>query len=70
MGLPQKQRQHECSSNGNRPLVKRNPPSSSGGTDLRISSPNTLTRNGNFCSSDGPVLQVLETSHPFSLEAI
>ncbi|VEL34186.1 unnamed protein product [Protopolystoma xenopodis] len=35
-------RQHESSSKTNRQLVKRNPPSSSGGTDLRISS-----RNGN-----------------------
>ncbi|VEL14807.1 unnamed protein product [Protopolystoma xenopodis] len=31
----------------NRQLVKRNPPSSLGGTELRISSPNTFTRNGN-----------------------
>ncbi|VEL25119.1 unnamed protein product [Protopolystoma xenopodis] len=31
-------RQHESSSKTNRQLVKRNPPSSSGGTDLRISS--------------------------------
>ncbi|VEL40961.1 unnamed protein product [Protopolystoma xenopodis] len=56
--LPRKQRQHESSSKANRQLVKRNPqsnrqlvkrnsPSSSGGTDLRISSPNTSTRNGN-----------------------
>ncbi|VEL25028.1 unnamed protein product [Protopolystoma xenopodis] len=43
--LPRKQRQHESSSKANRQLVKRNPPSSSGGTDLRISSPNTFTRN-------------------------
>ncbi|VEL32413.1 unnamed protein product [Protopolystoma xenopodis] len=35
--LPRKQRQHECSSKANRQLVKRNAPSSSGGTDLRIS---------------------------------
>ncbi|VEL16156.1 unnamed protein product [Protopolystoma xenopodis] len=41
--LPRKQRQHECSSKANRQLVKRHP--SSGGTDLRISSPNTSTRN-------------------------
>ncbi|VEL24516.1 unnamed protein product [Protopolystoma xenopodis] len=33
--LPQKQRQHKSSSKANRQLVKRNPPSSSGGTDLR-----------------------------------
>ncbi|VEL41406.1 unnamed protein product [Protopolystoma xenopodis] len=39
-------RQHESSSKTNRQLVKRNPPSSSGGTDLRISSPNTSTLNG------------------------
>ncbi|VEL34792.1 unnamed protein product [Protopolystoma xenopodis] len=44
--LPRKQRQHECSSKDNRQLVKRNPLSSSGGTDLRISSLNTFTRNG------------------------
>ncbi|VEL38770.1 unnamed protein product [Protopolystoma xenopodis] len=44
--LPRKQRQHECCSKANRQLVKRNPPLSSGGTDLRISSPNTSTRNG------------------------
>ncbi|VEL41885.1 unnamed protein product, partial [Protopolystoma xenopodis] len=44
-GLPRKQRQHERSSKGKRQLVKRNPPSSSVGTDLRISSPNTFTRN-------------------------
>ncbi|VEL42977.1 unnamed protein product [Protopolystoma xenopodis] len=44
----QKQRQHECSSKDNRELVKRNPPSSSGGADLRISSLNTSTRNGTF----------------------
>ncbi|VEL43082.1 unnamed protein product [Protopolystoma xenopodis] len=43
---PRKQRQNESSSKDNRQLVKRNPPSSSGGTDLRISSPNTFTRNG------------------------
>ncbi|VEL17834.1 unnamed protein product [Protopolystoma xenopodis] len=35
--LPQKQCQHESSSKANRQLVGRNPPSSSGGTDLRIS---------------------------------
>ncbi|VEL21382.1 unnamed protein product [Protopolystoma xenopodis] len=44
--LPRKQSQHECSSKANRQLVKRNRPSSSGGTDLRISSRNTSTRNG------------------------
>ncbi|VEL39152.1 unnamed protein product [Protopolystoma xenopodis] len=37
----------EYSSKANRQLVKRNPPSSSGGTDLQISLPNTFTRNGN-----------------------
>ncbi|VEL34300.1 unnamed protein product [Protopolystoma xenopodis] len=42
-----KQRQHESSSKANRQLIKRNRQSSSGGTDLRISSPNTFTRNGN-----------------------
>ncbi|VEL32279.1 unnamed protein product [Protopolystoma xenopodis] len=35
--MPRKQRQHESSNKANRQLVKRNPPSSSGGTDLRIS---------------------------------
>ncbi|VEL24528.1 unnamed protein product [Protopolystoma xenopodis] len=44
--LPRKQRYHECSSKANRQLVKRNPPSSSGGIDLRISLSNTFTRNG------------------------
>ncbi|VEL06865.1 unnamed protein product [Protopolystoma xenopodis] len=44
--LPLKQRQHESASKANRQLVKRNPPSSSRGTDLRISSPNTFTQNG------------------------
>ncbi|VEL18840.1 unnamed protein product [Protopolystoma xenopodis] len=34
--LLRKQRHHECSRKANRQLVKRNPPSSSGGTDLRI----------------------------------
>ncbi|VEL41733.1 unnamed protein product [Protopolystoma xenopodis] len=41
--LPRKQRQHESSSKANRQLVKRSPPSSSGGTDLRISLLNTFT---------------------------
>ncbi|VEL24993.1 unnamed protein product [Protopolystoma xenopodis] len=50
--LPPKQRQHECSSKANRQLVKRNPPSSSGGSDLQISSPNTFTRNGNKLNND------------------
>ncbi|VEL17841.1 unnamed protein product [Protopolystoma xenopodis] len=44
--LPRKQRRHECSSKANRQQVKRNPPSSSDGIDLRISSPNTFTRYG------------------------
>ncbi|VEL42742.1 unnamed protein product [Protopolystoma xenopodis] len=44
--LIRKQPQQECFSKANRQLVKRNPPSSSGATDLRISSPNTFTRNG------------------------
>ncbi|VEL32397.1 unnamed protein product [Protopolystoma xenopodis] len=39
------QRQHESSSKANRQLVKRNPPSSSCGTDLLISSRKTFTRN-------------------------
>ncbi|VEL35527.1 unnamed protein product [Protopolystoma xenopodis] len=39
------ERQHESSSKTNRQLVRKNPPSSSGGTELRISSRNTLTRN-------------------------
>ncbi|VEL38383.1 unnamed protein product [Protopolystoma xenopodis] len=50
--LPRKQRRHECSSKANRQLVKRNPPSSSGGTDLRISSPNTFTRIGSGAGVD------------------
>ncbi|VEL40988.1 unnamed protein product [Protopolystoma xenopodis] len=45
--LPRKQRHHEYSSKANRQLIKRNPPLSSGGIDLRISSPDTLTRSGN-----------------------
>ncbi|VEL14940.1 unnamed protein product [Protopolystoma xenopodis] len=44
--LPRKQRQHESSSEANRQLIKRNPPSSSGGANLLISSRNTFTRNG------------------------
>ncbi|VEL42578.1 unnamed protein product [Protopolystoma xenopodis] len=44
--LPRKQCQHECSSKANRQMVKRNPSSSSGGIDLRISSTNTSSRNG------------------------
>ncbi|VEL39561.1 unnamed protein product [Protopolystoma xenopodis] len=44
--LPRKQRQQESSNKANRQLVKRNPPSSSGGAELRVSSPNTFTRNG------------------------
>ncbi|VEL16579.1 unnamed protein product [Protopolystoma xenopodis] len=43
--LPRRQRQHECSGKAKRQLVKRNTPSSSGAADLRISSPNTFTRN-------------------------
>ncbi|VEL40871.1 unnamed protein product, partial [Protopolystoma xenopodis] len=50
--LPWKQRQHESSSKANRLLVKRNLPSSSGGTNLRISSPNTFTRNGSELNND------------------
>ncbi|VEL17735.1 unnamed protein product [Protopolystoma xenopodis] len=42
---PWKQHQYECSSKANRQLVKWNPPSSSGRTGLRISSPNTFPRN-------------------------
>ncbi|VEL34950.1 unnamed protein product [Protopolystoma xenopodis] len=45
--LLRKQRQHECYSKANRQLVKWNPSSSSARIDLRISSPNTFTRNGN-----------------------
>ncbi|VEL21271.1 unnamed protein product [Protopolystoma xenopodis] len=46
--LPRKQRPHERSSKANRQLVKRNPPSFSGGTDHRISLSNTSTRNGKW----------------------
>ncbi|VEL19237.1 unnamed protein product [Protopolystoma xenopodis] len=49
-------RQHESSSKTNRQLVKRNPPSSSGGTDLRISSTNTFTRSGSANISSHRVL--------------
>ncbi|VEL13853.1 unnamed protein product [Protopolystoma xenopodis] len=52
--LPWKQRLHECSGKANRQLVKRNRPSSSGATKLRISSRNTSTRNG---SRQGDQLQ-------------
>ncbi|VEL35029.1 unnamed protein product [Protopolystoma xenopodis] len=45
--LPRKQRQHECSS-------KANLPSFSGGIDLRISSPNTFTRNGSKHNNSSP----------------
>ncbi|VEL40114.1 unnamed protein product [Protopolystoma xenopodis] len=44
--LPRKQRQHESSTRANRQLIQRNPPSYSGGIDLRISPPNTFARNG------------------------
>ncbi|VEL36478.1 unnamed protein product [Protopolystoma xenopodis] len=44
--LPRKQRKHESSSKANQQLVKMNRPSSSGGTDLRISSPKSFTRSG------------------------
>ncbi|VEL15323.1 unnamed protein product [Protopolystoma xenopodis] len=44
--LPRKQSHLECSNKANRQLVKRNRPSSSGGTELKISSRNTFTRNG------------------------
>ncbi|VEL17932.1 unnamed protein product [Protopolystoma xenopodis] len=50
--LPRKQRQHEYSNKANRQLVKRNPPSPSGGTDLRISSSNTSTLNGSKLNKD------------------
>ncbi|VEL27517.1 unnamed protein product [Protopolystoma xenopodis] len=43
--LPRKQRQHESS--------KKNPPSSSGGADLPISSPHTFTRNGTAAMAEG-----------------
>ncbi|VEL17215.1 unnamed protein product, partial [Protopolystoma xenopodis] len=49
--FPRKQRQHNCSSKANRQLVKRNPPTSSGGIYLRIYSANTFTRNGNYSAS-------------------
>ncbi|VEL23189.1 unnamed protein product, partial [Protopolystoma xenopodis] len=69
--LLRKQRQYECSSKANRQLVKRNQASSSGGTELRISSRNTFTRNGSklnnwafsgpfFCNVDGYSLHVDE----------
>ncbi|VEL10267.1 unnamed protein product [Protopolystoma xenopodis] len=45
--LSRKQRQQGGSSKANRQLVKRNPPSSSGEIDFRISSPNPFTQNGN-----------------------
>ncbi|VEL11618.1 unnamed protein product [Protopolystoma xenopodis] len=44
--MPCKQRRHECSRKANRQMVKKNPSSSSGGIDFRISSPNIFTRNG------------------------
>ncbi|VEL10600.1 unnamed protein product [Protopolystoma xenopodis] len=47
----QVQRQHECSSKVNRQLVKSNLPSSSSGTELRISPTNTFTRNEIYQSS-------------------
>ncbi|VEL33411.1 unnamed protein product [Protopolystoma xenopodis] len=45
MRLPQKQRDCECSSKANRQLVKKNPPLSSGGIEIRISSLTTFTRD-------------------------
>ncbi|VEL12962.1 unnamed protein product [Protopolystoma xenopodis] len=51
--LPREQSQHECFTKANRQLVKRNLPSSSGGVDLRISSPNTFTRNGSKLNNKG-----------------
>ncbi|VEL36809.1 unnamed protein product [Protopolystoma xenopodis] len=56
--LPRKQRQHESSSKANRQLFKRNPPSSSGGIYLQISSPNTFTRNGKYIP---PVVKEMAT---------
>ncbi|VEL16388.1 unnamed protein product [Protopolystoma xenopodis] len=44
--LPRKQRHRECSGKANRQLVKRNPPSSSGETDVPISLPHIFTQNG------------------------
>ncbi|VEL29926.1 unnamed protein product [Protopolystoma xenopodis] len=44
-------RHRECSSEANRQLVKRNPLSSSGRIDLRISSRNTFPRNGSQLSN-------------------
>ncbi|VEL37529.1 unnamed protein product [Protopolystoma xenopodis] len=46
--LPCKPCYHDCSSKAIRELIKRNPSSSSGGIDLRISSPNNFTRNGKY----------------------
>ncbi|VEL11767.1 unnamed protein product [Protopolystoma xenopodis] len=57
--LLHKRRQHESSSKANRQLVKRNPPPSSGGTELRISLPNTFTRNGNKAKKSQPILHIL-----------
>ncbi|VEL10181.1 unnamed protein product [Protopolystoma xenopodis] len=51
--LPRKQHQHESSSK-----AKSNPPSSPGGIDLGISSPNTFTRNGSKRSLACPEIHV------------
>ncbi|VEL43019.1 unnamed protein product [Protopolystoma xenopodis] len=59
--LPRKQRQLECSSKANRQLVKRNPASSSGGTELRITSANTFTRNGSELNNN---YETKESSKP------
>ncbi|VEL20410.1 unnamed protein product [Protopolystoma xenopodis] len=69
--LPRKQRQQECSSKANLQLVKKNPSSSSGGTELRISSRNPFTRNGskltNYETKDSskPNLSSCIQVHPF-----
>ncbi|VEL09551.1 unnamed protein product [Protopolystoma xenopodis] len=60
--LPWKQRQHESSSKANQQLVKMKQPSSSGGTDLRISSPNILTRNGIEVATQLEDLKALEAA--------
>ncbi|VEL18715.1 unnamed protein product [Protopolystoma xenopodis] len=61
--LPPKQRQHESSSKANRQLVKGNPPLSSGGTDLWISSPNTFIRNGSKLNKLVTVIKIGVTAY-------
>ncbi|VEL28292.1 unnamed protein product [Protopolystoma xenopodis] len=60
--LPRQQRQHERSSKANRQLVEMNPPSSSGGIDLRIPSRDTFTRNGKPDHSLGTYPNILPVS--------